>query len=128
MAAPATDKDDGIHLDILGQQILPIYTQICFIFSVADSSSYPQLIETLEAGLGRLHTAFPWLAGRVVDEGSSTSNTGLFKIRSIGAPPGLVVKDIREDTSPSMESLRQANSQSMSSMRTSSHRGKQRLM
>lgn len=110
MAAPTTDKDDGIRLDILGQQILPIYTQICFIFSVANASSYLHLLETLEAGLGRLHAAFPWLAGRIVNEGASASNTGLFKIRALGAQPRLVVKDIREDTSsPSMESLRQAD-------------------
>lgn len=110
MAAPTTDKDDGTRLDILGQQVLPIYTQICFIFSVADASSYPQLLETLEAGLGNFYTAFPWLAGRVLNEGASVSSTGVFKIRALGTQPRLVVKDIREDTSsPSMESLRQAN-------------------
>lgn len=110
MAAPATDGDDGIRLDILGQQVLPIYTQICFIFSVADASSHRQLLETLEAGLGNLYTAFPWLAGRVVNEGASASNTGVFKIKALGTQPRLVLKDIREDiSSPSMESLRQAN-------------------
>ncbi|KAM0722884.1 hypothetical protein Q7P37_001082 [Cladosporium fusiforme] len=106
MAAPEIGED-GIILDILGQQLLPIYTQICFCFSITDDSIYLQLIETLEAALEKLHAAFPWLAGRVVNEGAITGNTGVFKIKSLGSQNRLLVKDIRDDSSfPSMEVLR----------------------
>lgn len=65
-------------------------------------------VETLEAGLKRLHTAFPWLAGRVVSEGATEDNTGVFKIRALGMQGRLTVKDIRSDPSfPTMETFRQ---------------------
>lgn len=103
------NKNDDIILDILGQHLLPIYTQICLCFPVSDVSSYQQLIKTLETGLERLHTAFPWLAGRVINEGATTGNTGVFKIATLGEPSRLSVKDIRDDPShPSMESLRRS--------------------
>ncbi|KAM0702251.1 hypothetical protein Q7P35_011161 [Cladosporium inversicolor] len=107
MDGPSTAQDDGIILDSFGQQILPIYTQICFCFPIEDPQSYPLVVESLEAALGRLHSQFPWLAGRVVNEGVTVTSTGVFKIRSLGEASRLVVKDLRDDSSfPSMEALR----------------------
>jgi hypothetical protein len=107
--SPTTNQEDGILLDNFGQQILPIYTQICFCFPVVDEQSYPRVIQTLETALEKLHAQFPWLAGRVVNEGATVSSTGVFKIKTIGQAPRLIVKDIRHDSSfPSMEALRRA--------------------
>jgi len=104
-----TSDDGGITLDSFGQQILPIYTQICFTFPINDPQAYPGVILTLETALDKLHTQFPWLAGRVVNEGATATSTGIFKIKSVGEPSRLVVKDLRDDSSfPSMEALRQA--------------------
>ena len=102
-------EDEGLLLDSFGQQILPIYTQICLCFQIADARSYPRVIETLEIALEKLQTQFPWLAGRVVNVGATASSTGIFKIRHKGKIPRLVVKDLRHDSLvPSMEALRLA--------------------
>jgi hypothetical protein len=92
-------EDAGLILDVLGQQVLPIYTQICFCFPVVDPSSYPLLIETLEAGLEKLFLAFPWLEGCVINEGATSGNTGVFMIKTSGKKNRLIVKDMRNDPS-----------------------------
>jgi trichothecene 3-O-acetyltransferase len=98
-------------LNVLGQlPILKIYTQICFCFSVTDTSSHSAIIDTLTNGLERLSASFPWVAGKVVNEGSGEGNSGIFKIRSFEKIPLLVVKDLRDDPSiPTMDALRRAN-------------------
>lgn len=106
-------ENGGILLDVFGQQTLPIYTQICFGFPIADaqlSSSFA--IETLETALRKLYTEFPWLSGRVVNEGSATGiSSGVFKIkpRPRDEEVRLSVKDRRYDSSfPSWDMLREA--------------------
>ena len=101
-----TDEDEDV-LDSFGQQILPIYTQICFGFAIVDAQLYTRILETLEDALDKLYVQFPWLAGYVVNEGGTTSNSGVFKINTRGQKPRLFVKDLRHDSSfTSMESLR----------------------
>ncbi|MCJ1464393.1 hypothetical protein MMC07_003006 [Pseudocyphellaria aurata] len=104
-------KDLNEDIDILGQQpLLRIYTQICFCFPIADASSHPAIINTLSDGLERLSESFPWVAGKVVNEGSGKGNSGVFKIKTMELAPRLVVKDLRGDPSiPSMDALRRAN-------------------
>ena len=99
------------HLNLFEQQpLLKIYTQICLCFPVADASSHSAIINTLTNGLERLSASFPWLAGKVVNEGSSEGNSGIFKIKPFERVPRLVVKDLRHDPSiPTMDTLRQAN-------------------
>ncbi|KAI9856191.1 MAG: hypothetical protein M1813_009208 [Trichoglossum hirsutum] len=111
MNEPAIVKDLDDDLDILGQlPFLKIYTQICLCFSVADASSHSAIINTLTNGLERLSASFPWIAGKVVNEGSGEGNSGLFKFRPLEKIPRLVVKDLRHDPSiPTMDALRQAN-------------------
>ncbi|KAL1968670.1 hypothetical protein VTN77DRAFT_1496 [Rasamsonia byssochlamydoides] len=112
MHEPAIVKDlNDYHLDVLGQQpLLKIYTQICCCFSVADASSHSAIINTLTNGLERLSASFPWLAGKVVNEGSGEGNSGIFKIKPLEKIPRLVVKDLRHDPSiPTMDALRRAN-------------------
>jgi hypothetical protein len=107
MDDPSTGRNEDILLDIFEQQILPIYTQICFGFPIADAQSYPRIISTLGTALERMYTQFPWLSGRVINEGATASSTGVFKIRIHKQIPHLCVKDFRHDSSfPSMEALR----------------------
>jgi hypothetical protein len=107
MDEPSTGRNEDILLDIFGQQILPIYTQICFGFPIADARSYPRIIDTLETALEKMYTQFPWLSGRVVNEGATANSTGIFKIRIHQGISHLCVKDLRHDASfPSMEALR----------------------
>jgi hypothetical protein len=99
--------EDDLVLDIFGQQILPIYTQICFGFPVTDAQSHSRIIKTLEAALEDLYTQFPWLAGCVINDEATESSTGVFKIRIQGEKHCLIVKDVRHDSSfPSMQTLR----------------------
>ncbi|KAK6347350.1 hypothetical protein TWF696_007418 [Orbilia brochopaga] len=103
---------DDFYLDILGQQGTPVYTQICLCYGLPDTSSdwYPQIIETLQAGLKRLAASFPWAAGQIVNEGAGPGNSGIYKIKPLENAPVLVVKDLRVDSdAPTMESLRQSS-------------------
>jgi hypothetical protein len=107
MNKSSTDQDEEILLDSFGQQILPIYTQICFGFAIGDAQLYPCILETLEHALDKIYGQFPWLAGCVINEGSTTSSTGVFKISTRSQRPHLFAKDLRPDSAfPSIEALR----------------------
>ncbi|KAG9238311.1 putative trichothecene 3-O-acetyltransferase [Amylocarpus encephaloides] len=89
------------QLNVFEQQpgLAGLYTQICFCFSVEDESSHATIVDALTKGLERLTASFPWLAGQVVNEGSSEGNTGVFKIVPLNKIPQLVVKNLRSDPS-----------------------------
>ncbi|KAJ5714859.1 Transferase [Penicillium malachiteum] len=98
-------------LDILGQQpgMHKLYTQICSIYAVPDSSNFDTIINTLRNGLDELTESIPWLAGEVINEGASERNTGVYKIIRTERIP-LIVKDHQQDTSaPTMNALRESN-------------------
>lgn len=111
MHGAAIVNDLNEYLDILGQpSLFKLYTQICFCFSVADASSHLAIINMLTSGLERLSASFPWLAGKVVNEGSGEGNSGIFMIKPLEEIPRLVVKDLRHDPSvPMIDALRRAN-------------------
>ncbi|KAJ5816732.1 hypothetical protein N7447_008965 [Penicillium robsamsonii] len=97
-------------LDVLGQTptFYKLYTQICSIYRIPETSSHEAIINTLTNGLDRLAKHFPWLTGQVVNEGAGDGNTGVFKITPLDKIQ-LVVKDLRPDPSaPTLEELRQA--------------------
>ncbi|KAJ5668474.1 uncharacterized protein N7477_007044 [Penicillium maclennaniae] len=97
-------------LDVQGQQpaLYKLYTQLCSVFPVAETSSPDAILSTLRNGMDRLRDSFPWLAGEVINEGASDGNTGVYRIVPSDRIP-LVVKDLREDASaPTMEDLRKA--------------------
>lgn len=106
-------KDLSDDLDLLGQHsssLFRLYTQLCFCFSLADTSSHSAIIDTLTHGLERLYASFPWLAGEVVNQDSGQGSPGIFKIRPLDRFPRLEVKDSRLDPSiPTMDALRRAN-------------------
>ncbi|PPR07489.1 hypothetical protein CVT26_013458 [Gymnopilus dilepis] len=102
------------ELDIFGQQPgINIYTQITLCYAVPDpiasAHSTTTITDVLSKGLERLSARFPWVAGKIVNEGKSEGNTGVYKIRSFLQSPRLVVKDLRDDPSmPSFDDLREA--------------------
>ncbi|PSR94183.1 transferase family-domain-containing protein, partial [Coniella lustricola] len=103
-------------LDTLGQQarINRLYTSVTFCFPLSDSgndshdsdddsaeSTREEVIETLQQGLDRLATSFPWTAGQVIRD----DKDGVFKIVKASSAVQLasrrllVVKDLRKDPS-----------------------------
>ncbi|KAK6527328.1 hypothetical protein TWF281_010514 [Arthrobotrys megalospora] len=103
---------DDFALDIFGQQGTPIYTQICLIYTLPDESPiwYTSIIEILQAGLERLSTSFPWVAGQVCNEYIAVGNSGVYKVKYLDEVPRLTVKDLRGDSeAPTMEDLRRGN-------------------
>lgn len=101
-----------VVLDILGQQSLEIFTQICFCYSMGeDGESKDEILETLRKGLERLTEGFPWVAGQVVNEKREMGDaTCVFKIKTLERIPRLIVKDVSDQGSiPSMEELRRAS-------------------
>jgi hypothetical protein len=109
MSAQSADKTLDIPLDILGQQpLLKIYTQICLCYPLADESAHGNIVSTLAQGLERLTANLPWIAGKVINEGASEGNSGVFKIVSFEKTPRLIVKDLREDAW-SWNALQKAN-------------------
>lgn len=100
------------ELDIFGQQPgLGIYTQICLCYEVGEDQSSAKIVETLTCGLENLSKAFPWIACKVVNEGSSTStsNPGIFKFKVLDRTPRLVVKDYTNGSEASWSELEAAN-------------------
>jgi hypothetical protein len=111
MAIPNTSYDGDLVLDVFGQRLVTIFTQISFCFPMGHATSSQQVIlGTLTEGLQRLAKQFPWVAGQVVCEGTADGNTGSFKIRPLDTTPRISVKDLRNEPSmPSMNGLRQAS-------------------
>lgn len=99
-----------VQLDILGQQpALNIYTQICLCYRLTDHSSRPTIIRQLTTGLEKISNSVPWIAGQVVNEGSSEGNSGIYKIKPLERIPRFTIKDLRnEPGAPTMDTLRKA--------------------
>ncbi|KJA18995.1 hypothetical protein HYPSUDRAFT_204912 [Hypholoma sublateritium FD-334 SS-4] len=98
-------------LEVFGQQpaLSNLYTQITCCFPVRDSSSsHSEIIGTLMHGLEQLSAKIPWVAGQVINEGAGPGNTGTFKIVPLEKTPRLVVKDLQNDPSIAMDTLRRA--------------------
>ncbi|KAF2423429.1 trichothecene 3-O-acetyltransferase [Tothia fuscella] len=101
---------EGLELDIFGQQLTKVYTQIISIFPVEDESQHESIINIIASGLAKLSAAFPWIAGQVVCDGASESNTGSHKIIPLEATPQLTVKDLRDDPEvPAYADFKRAN-------------------
>jgi hypothetical protein len=92
-------------LDQFGQtpQSIRLYTQLCFCFSLTDTSplSQSEVIGLLKTGLERLSVSFRWIAGQVVYD------DGVFRIRPFEKTPILVVRDLRNDL-PTMDEFQDA--------------------
>jgi hypothetical protein len=101
--AVALDMD----LDPIGKQptLFKLYTQLAYIFSVPDDCRHSTIVETLQRGLERLSTQFPWIAGQVVNTNSDSNSTPSYKIRPFEPTPRLIVKDLTKDSNAATFSL-----------------------
>ncbi|KAI0478255.1 putative trichothecene 3-O-acetyltransferase [Xylaria cf. heliscus] len=110
MDVSAAKPELDITLDVFGQRLVPVFTQIGFCFPIPDGFRVEDISDILNRGAERLAEHFPWVAGQVVCQGATESNTGTFKIKSLEAKPRVWVKDIRGDPSfPSWDALEQSN-------------------
>jgi trichothecene 3-O-acetyltransferase len=103
MASAATDLD--ITLDVFGQRLVAIFTQISFCFANPDGAEADEIANVLSRGLNRLAQSFPWLAGQVVCQGAAEGNTGVFKIVSLETTPRMTIRDERNNGALSWELL-----------------------
>ncbi|KFX98704.1 hypothetical protein V490_02158 [Pseudogymnoascus sp. VKM F-3557] len=95
-------EDFSNYQDIFGQlRLLKSYSHILLCFPVADSSLRESITEALESATVKVTAVFPWLTGKVINEGSGPGNSGLFKIASCPrwAPPNTIlrVKDCSDE-------------------------------
>ncbi|KAF2973097.1 hypothetical protein GQX73_g679 [Xylaria multiplex] len=105
-----TKSELDITLDLFGQRLVPVFTQISFCFAIPDGYRIENISSILTKGAERLAENFPWVAGQVVCEGATESSTGSFKIKTLEVTPRVWVKDLRDDTSfPSWDALQQSN-------------------
>ncbi|KAF2675194.1 trichothecene 3-O-acetyltransferase [Microthyrium microscopicum] len=108
-----TDSNDlhEFYLDVLGQQpLMKIYTQICFCYAVPENDLREQILDTLNAGLLKLSTSFPWIAGQVISDEPISGETFSFKIVPLEKTPRLVVRYFDDDNRvPNYQNLREAN-------------------
>ncbi|EPE09108.1 trichothecene 3-o-acetyltransferase [Ophiostoma piceae UAMH 11346] len=99
------DESSTMDIGVFGQQPgIQIYTQITYIFAIADDSAAHRahITRTLTGGLGRLGAAFPWTAGQVVLD-DTTARYRFAPIQGATAPD-LCVADARSpDTFAAME-------------------------
>ncbi|KAK5629005.1 hypothetical protein RRF57_004720 [Xylaria bambusicola] len=99
-----------VTLDVFGQRLVPIFTQISFCFEISDGYPIEDISRILKQGSERLAKLFPWVAGQVVCEGATEINSGVFKIKSLEAAPRVWVKDLRNNSSlPPWDVLRSSN-------------------
>jgi hypothetical protein len=102
-------NDLSEYSDVIGQLSQGIYTPICLCFPVPDASYNAQIVDTLAAGIERLSSAFPWLAGQVISEVGAGGGNGRPTILPLEKASRLIVKDLTHDAAtPSMNDLRKA--------------------
>lgn len=85
-------------------------TNIAWCFACPETANIPAIVGKLQHALEDLSSAFPWIAGQVINEESDSANknTGVFKIIEKDSAPHIIVKDHRQTPSlPSIHDLRQ---------------------
>lgn len=92
-------------LEMFAQIPLEIYTQISFCFSLDNSTTKDNVVQTLQRGLKELSDAFPWIAGQVFKD----PHSGVYKVVDLDSTPRLVVKDSAGVDKMSFEQLRKEN-------------------
>lgn len=87
-----------------------IYTQLCFCFATTKGISQDAVIKTLNNGLKRMTSSFPWLAGQVVCVESENEASHIFRVDPFREVPQLVVRDHTTDEAvPNMKSMMDAH-------------------
>ena len=69
------------YQDIFGQlRLLKSYTQFVLCFPVPEGTSRESVVEALQSASLKVTSTFPWLAAKVINEGSGLDNSGVFKL------------------------------------------------
>ncbi|KAF6825543.1 trichothecene 3-O-acetyltransferase [Colletotrichum musicola] len=95
------------YTDVLGQlPFLKSYTHLLLLFPMADAAAEKHAVDALKRAASKLTLAFPWLAGRVVNDGRTDTNSGVFRIVP-GEPPTSIIwiKHFHRDEHPSFEDI-----------------------
>ncbi|KAI0860538.1 putative trichothecene 3-O-acetyltransferase [Xylaria cubensis] len=109
MNAINTKPELNITLDLFGQRIVPVFTQISFCFEIPDDFRVEDIPNVLIRGAECLAEHFPWVAGQVVCEGATENNTGCYKIKFLEDKPQVWVRYLQDDASfPSWNTLKQS--------------------
>ena len=83
------------YQDVFGQlRLLKSYSHLLLCFRITEASSREPIIKALELAVTKLITTFPWLAGKVLHEGSGPGNSGLFKVAPCASwePPNTILR------------------------------------
>ncbi|KAE8148523.1 transferase family-domain-containing protein [Aspergillus avenaceus] len=95
--------------DDIGQLTrLKTYTHLLVCFPLSDSTPKGVIIDALHEAAGKVVSAFPWLAAKVVHEGQAPGNSGVFRLGHCSefAPPNsIVVVKSCSDVSPSYDEI-----------------------
>ncbi|KAF6804793.1 trichothecene 3-O-acetyltransferase [Colletotrichum sojae] len=100
-------SDFDRYTDVLGQlPFLKSYIHLLLLFPMADAAAEKHAIDALKRAASKLTLAFPWLAGRVVNDGRTDTNSGVFRIVP-GEPPTSIIriKHVHRDEHPSFEDV-----------------------
>lgn len=105
-------QDFTRYQDIFGQlRLLKSYTHFLLCFPIPEGTPRDSVVEALESASLKVTSTFPWLAGKVINEGSGPGNSGLFKVAhcSLWEPPNTIlrVKDC-SDVCPSFTEIMEA--------------------
>lgn len=91
------------HQDVICRLAYRVYTPLCLCFPMVEETSPLEITKKLTSGLERLSASFPWLAGKVVNDGSNP------KIEPLNKFARLVIRDLFDDPSmPTMATLRKS--------------------
>lgn len=83
------------YQDVIGQlSRLKTYTHVLLCFPMPDGISSDSVVKALEIAALKLTSTFPWLASKVINEGSEPDNSGVFKLApcSLFAAPNTIVR------------------------------------
>jgi hypothetical protein len=105
------DPDDCLNILEQRPGWARLSTNIAWCFACPATANIPAIVSKLQHALEDLASAFPWIAGQVINEGSdpANNNTGVFKIIGKDFPSQIVAKDHRHTPSvPDIHKLRHA--------------------
>ncbi|ERF72995.1 hypothetical protein EPUS_08852 [Endocarpon pusillum Z07020] len=88
-------NDLARYQDVIGQlSRLKTYTHVLLCFPMPEGVSRDSVAKLLETAALKLTSTFPWLASKVINEGSRPGNSGTFKLApcSLFAAPNTVIR------------------------------------
>lgn len=98
-------NDLSRYQDILGQlPMLQVYAHILYMFPLPKETSHRRLIDQLGDSITKVRQEVPWMGARVVNEGKSDGNSGLYRVIECPKPEQAIeVRDLRDKVAPYSE-------------------------